>query len=112
MASLVHGVKDSVVQSVCGFGLPSLTGGADGSVVSTPGCSQLVTGQLLSGTDCWPLVISMLFVKDHSLGQRNTKWMSLEMLHFSLPYGYAMLSVLALLQVPHTDVSQEEHNQY
>jgi len=70
VASLLHSVGDSVV---LGLGLPSLTGDADGSVVSTPGCSQLVTGQLLSDTDDWPLVISMPFVKDHLLGQRNTK---------------------------------------
>ena len=59
------------------LGLPSLTGDAGGSVVSTPGCSQLVTGQLLSDTDCWPWVTSMPFVKDHSPALKYTKWVSL-----------------------------------
>lgn len=93
MASLLHSAGDRVSPLL---DLLSLTSDADGSVVSKPGSSQLVTGQLLNDTDL-PLVISTPFVKDHSPGQRNTKWMSLEVSHFSLLYGYAMVSMLTLL---------------
>lgn len=56
------------------LGLPRLIG----TVVSTPGWSQLVMGQLLGDTDCWPWVTSMPFVKDLSLALRNAKWVPLK----------------------------------